>query len=121
MPDDLLIVPTILCSGSLHFASVSHDAVVQDVIDSLVTLEEVREDVLGDLQPQGWALQRIRKEHNGRAWEEEELEALGDGQFSFLHGLIIVMSIREPSRKKHLTQGLPPHSGHYLQCVRMCD
>lgn len=82
MPEDLLIVPTILCSGSLHFASVRHDAVVQDVIDSLVALEEVREDVLGDLQPQGWAIQRIRKEHSGRAWEEEQLEALGDGELS---------------------------------------
>lgn len=82
MPDDLLIVPTILCSGSLHFASVKHDAVVQDVIDSLVALQEVQEDALGDLQPGDWALQRIRKEHNGRAWEEEELEALGDGEFT---------------------------------------
>lgn len=80
MPDDLLIVPTILCSGSLHFASVSHGAIVQDVIDSLVALEEVQTDVLGDLQSQGWAIQRIRKEHNGRTWEEEELEALGDGE-----------------------------------------
>lgn len=80
MPDDLLIVPTILCSGSLHFASVKQDGAVQDVIDSLVALEEVREDVLGDLQPEGWAIQRIRKEHNGRAWEEEELEAFGDGE-----------------------------------------
>ena len=79
MPDDTLIVPTILPSGSLHFASVQHDGTVGDVINSLSALDEVKSDVLGDLPPRGWALQLIRNELPGRQWEEDELESLGDG------------------------------------------
>jgi hypothetical protein len=79
MPDDTLIVPTILPSGSLHFASVQHDSTIKDVISSLSALDEVKSDVLGDLFPCGWAIQLIRKELPGRQWEEDELESLGDG------------------------------------------
>ena len=62
------------------FATISHDGTVQDVIDLLVINPEVTSEILGDLQPYGWALQRIRREHHGRQWEEDELEALGNGQ-----------------------------------------
>jgi hypothetical protein len=79
MLDDTLIVPTVLPSGSLHFASVQYDGTVGDVINLLSALDEVKSDVLGDLPPRGWALQLIRKELPGRQWEEDELESLGDG------------------------------------------
>lgn len=81
MPDDTLIVPTVLPSGSLHFASVQHDATVGDLINSLTALVEVKSDILADLPPCGWAIQLIRKESPGRQWEEDELESLGDGTF----------------------------------------
>lgn len=79
MPDDILIVPTVLPSGSLHFASVQQYGTVADVINALSDLDEVRSDILGDLRPRGWAVQLIRKEAPGRQWEETELESLGDG------------------------------------------
>jgi diaphanous 1 len=79
MPDDILIVPTVLPSGSLHFASVQQHGTVADVINALSNLDEVKSDVLGDLRPRGWAVQLIRKEAPGRQWEETELESLGDG------------------------------------------
>lgn len=79
MPDDALIVPTLLTSGSLQFATVGASATVQDVTDILLQDPEVRREVLGDLEDYGWALQRIRREPNGRQWAEEELEELGNG------------------------------------------
>lgn len=80
MPSASLIVPTVLTSGSLHFAQVAQAAVAQDVINALLASNEVRTEILGDLDDQGWALQGIRAEHSGRSWEEDELEALGDGK-----------------------------------------
>jgi hypothetical protein len=80
MPDNSLIVPTVLTTGSIHFASVKPDSTAQDVIDSLVVLHEVNSDILGDLEEAGWALQKIRREESGRIWEEDQLEAIGDGQ-----------------------------------------
>lgn len=74
-----LIVPTVLVTGSLHFAEVQRDSTAQDVINVLVSLNEVTNEILGDLEDHGWALQRIRVEPYGRPWEEKELEALGDG------------------------------------------
>ena len=79
MADHTLIVPVVLPSGSLHFATVSRDGTVQDVVENLVSNPEITADILGDLPPYGWALQKIRREYNGRQWEEEELEALGNG------------------------------------------
>jgi hypothetical protein len=81
MSDDILIVPTVLPSGTLHFASVQHDGTISDVINSLSALDEVTSDILGDLPPCGWAIQLIRKESPGRQWEEDELESLGDGTY----------------------------------------
>ncbi|TFY78768.1 hypothetical protein EWM64_g5245 [Hericium alpestre] len=78
MPDDVLIVPIILPTGSLHFASIRPDGTVQDAIDSLTSVDEVIEDVVGDLDPSGWCLQTIRQEESGRQWEDEDLEALGN-------------------------------------------
>jgi hypothetical protein len=81
MPDDILIVPTVLPSGSLHFASVQQDGTVGDVINSLISVDDVKFDILGDLPPRGWAIQLVRKESPGRQWEEDELESLGDGAY----------------------------------------
>jgi diaphanous 1 len=83
MPDDSLIAPTLLPTGALHFAAVKPDSIIQDVLDALKDLEDVREDILGDWQYDRWAVQKIRKEVQGRAWDERELEALSDGKPSF--------------------------------------
>jgi diaphanous 1 len=80
MSDDSLIVPTLLPTGSLHFAAVKTDSVVQHVLDALANLEEVRDDILGDWQCDHWAMQKIRKETPGRQWDERELERLSDGE-----------------------------------------
>ena len=77
---DILIVPTIIQTGSLHFAEVSTDGTAQDVIDLLLAIEGLKGEVLGDLEDFGWKLQRLRMERSGRPWEEDELLALGDGQ-----------------------------------------
>jgi diaphanous 1 len=81
MPDIPLIVPTALTNGSLRFAEVPPDGTVQDVINVLTALDDVRLEILGGLDARGWALQRIRAEASGRQWQEHELNALGDSQF----------------------------------------
>ena len=79
MPADPLIVPTVVPGGSLHFATITAEGTIQDVINALIANEDVTEEVLGDLESYGWAIQKIRREHTGRQWEEDELEALGNG------------------------------------------
>ncbi|GLB34079.1 putative diaphanous FH3 domain contatinign protein [Lyophyllum shimeji] len=79
MPSNSLIVPTVLVTGSLHFAEVPEDSIAEDVIHVLIVMDEVKDEILGDLEDHGWALQRIRVEPSGRPWEETQLEALGDG------------------------------------------
>ncbi|KZV75329.1 hypothetical protein PENSPDRAFT_624395 [Peniophora sp. CONT] len=75
-----LIVPTLLPTGALHFATVPNSATISDVISILSSRSEVVRDVLGDdLSGDDWAMQRIRTEANGRQWEEDELNSLGDG------------------------------------------
>ena len=80
MSDNSLIVPVKVALGSLHFASVKSDSTVQDVIDSLVALNEVTSELLGDLEEAVWAIQKIKQNKRGRQWEEEELHAMGDGK-----------------------------------------
>lgn len=77
-----LIVPVISPFGTVYFASVSQNATAQDVIDCLIRLQDVRDEILDDLPEGGWDLQTVRKEEAGRAWEEDELEALGSGEFN---------------------------------------
>lgn len=79
MSDESLIVPTVLPSGTLHFVTIKHDGTAEDVLNLLSSNVEATSEILGDLQPYGWALQSVRKHTNGRHWEEEELEALGNG------------------------------------------
>jgi len=84
MPESPLIVPVAVPTGSLYFATIKPDGIVQDVIDTLLARLEVTSEVLGGLESAGWALQKIRIEKNGRQWEEEDLEKLGDGQYYYL-------------------------------------
>jgi len=79
MPEGSLIVPIVVPTGSLHFATVRPDGTVRDAINALLAQPEVTSEVLGGLDDAGWALQRIRIEKSGRQWEEEDLEKLGDG------------------------------------------
>ncbi|EIW76318.1 hypothetical protein CONPUDRAFT_139713 [Coniophora puteana RWD-64-598 SS2] len=79
MSSDPLIVPALLPSGSLQYATLSAGATAQDVISALGGQRDVRDDVLGDLALHKWAVQQVRKQQSGRQWEEHELEVLGDG------------------------------------------
>ncbi len=81
MSSNSLIVPVAVPSGSLHFATIDSDGTVEDVIRFLLINGEGTSEVLGDLEEYGWTLQRIRREHSGRQWEEEDLEELGNGSF----------------------------------------
>ena len=80
--ENQLIVPVISPFGTVYFASVSQNATAQDVIDSLIRLQDVRDEILGDLPDEGWDLQMVRKEEAGRVWEEDELEASGSGELN---------------------------------------
>lgn len=86
------IVPTLSPSGAIHFAAVKQNAIAQDVIDVLASLEEVKEDILGDLPelPNSWAIQRIRKEPQGRTWSEDELKSVGNGMYTLDPQLILL-------------------------------
>ncbi len=109
MPTSSFAVPTILTTATLHFAEVSEDATAQDVIDALI--ETARAEVLGDLDDQGWALQKIRVERNGRPWEEDELEALGDGestQFSVGNPVLCSSGTLDPSTPVAPLVNAPP-------------
>ncbi|KAH9077002.1 armadillo-type protein, partial [Lactarius deliciosus] len=105
MPDDILIVPTVLPSGSLHFASVQQHGTVADVINTLSDLDEVKTDILGNLHPRGWAIQLIRKETPGRQWEETELESLGDGLVDESASVapLIQTTSSDPSLERHFS------------------
>lgn len=80
MSNSNLIVPIILPTRSLHFAEIFENGSARDAIDTLLRIEGVTREVLGDLEDCGWALQRIRAEERGRAWEEDELAVFGDGE-----------------------------------------
>lgn len=78
-----LIVPTLSPSGALHFAAVTPNATAQDIIDALSVLEEVRDEILGDLLDSGWAIQRIRKQAAGTT-ESDDGKSLGNGLCAFI-------------------------------------
>lgn len=82
MPDGSgdLIVPTVTPAGVLHFVQVPKDASAHIVVAALLSIDGLKEEILGDLEDGGWALQKERSESLGRTWEEDELLALGDGQ-----------------------------------------
>lgn len=80
MSESSLIVPVVVPTGSLYFATIKPDGIVQDVVNVLLAQPEVTSEILDGLDGTGWALQRIRIEKSGKRWEEEDLEKLGDGQ-----------------------------------------
>lgn len=89
---DPLTVPVLLLDGSLRYPSISADTTAEDLIETLIQLDEVKCTVL-DVAPSAWGLQRVRKEKPGRSWDETELAALGDGRLSVgirLHASIYV-------------------------------
>ena len=115
MPDDILIVPTVLPSGSLHFASVRQHGTVAEVISALSDLNEVKSDVLGDLHPRGWAIQLFRKETPGRQWEEADVESLGDGMPFSVSALPCIHLYRPRSRScGRVDQSFSLDSDHIL-------
>ena len=81
-------MPVLTPSGSIHFASVAQAATANDVIESLITKEEIKHELLGDLKDAGWRLQKVTNERPGRVWEDTELEALQDGAFLY-HNIIL--------------------------------
>lgn len=87
-----LVVATTLTNGNICFAEVPRDATVQDVIDALLKQENIVSEALDGLPDEGWALQKIRTERHGRRWEDEALEALGDGTQPFSRIIDIVSS-----------------------------
>lgn len=76
----LLVIPVLSPSGTLHFTSVDGNASIEQVIVALLQTTDVSRQVLGALDDNGWALQRIRRVPVGRIWQEEELEGLKDGE-----------------------------------------
>lgn len=76
---DFPTFPVLLLDGSLQYPSISADTIAQDLIETLIQLDEVKCTVL-DVVPSAWVLQRVRKEKQGRKWDEGELLALGDGK-----------------------------------------
>ena len=79
MADESLIVPIEIPSGSLQFVPISPNGTIQELLDSVTTNVDIASQLLEDLSPYGFAVQQIRKEHNGRQWEEDELDTLGNG------------------------------------------
>jgi diaphanous 1 len=80
MADDSLIVPIEIPAGSLQFVTITSTGVIQDLLDTVEGDKHILTQLIGDLPSYGFAIQRIRKEHNGRQWEEDELERLGNGK-----------------------------------------
>ncbi|KAF8443028.1 hypothetical protein L210DRAFT_3153707 [Boletus edulis BED1] len=75
---DPLTVPVLLLDGSLQSPSISPDTTAQDLIETLIQLDEVKRTVLDVVAPSDWTLRRVRKEKPGRLWDETELATLGD-------------------------------------------
>ena len=84
MPESSLIVPVVVPTGSLHFATIHPDGTASHVIDALLAQPDVASEILDGLDDAGWALQKIRIEKSGRQWEEEDLEKLNDGKLQLL-------------------------------------
>ncbi|KAH7919532.1 hypothetical protein BV22DRAFT_1075069, partial [Leucogyrophana mollusca] len=82
MASESLIVPTLLPNGSLQYPTTSSTATALEFVANLLQHDEVKSEILGDLSEGAWALQRIRRQPKGHQWEEEDLEALGNGIIS---------------------------------------
>jgi hypothetical protein len=78
-----LVIPILSPSGTLHFTSVDSNASIDQVIVALLQTTIVSREVLGGLDDNGWALQRIRRWSADRIWQQEELETLKDGEIAW--------------------------------------
>lgn len=94
---DSLTVPVLLLDGSLQYPSISADTTAQDLLETLIQLDEVKRTVL-DVAPSAWELQRVRREKPGRLWDETELLTLGDGKDSVDIRCVPIFTSRACSR-----------------------
>ncbi len=79
----LLVVPLLTTSGSSHTVSVENVATIGNVIDVAISCLDLRSEVLGHLAgDHGWAMQRVRREKQGKVWVDGEMECIGDGESS---------------------------------------
>ena len=88
MEDSELTVSVLVPNRGVETVCVpSRSTTIQDVLGMILGRDGVRGDVLGGLlwgggkEDEGWALQVVRKEKEGRIWEEVELASVGDGEF----------------------------------------
>ncbi|KIM29475.1 hypothetical protein M408DRAFT_8151 [Serendipita vermifera MAFF 305830] len=97
-----LIVPTLSPSGAIHFAAVRREATAQDIIDALSVLDEVKEDILGDLQENAWAVQRIHRGLEGRLLSGTS--KLADGLLDSTESISpLVASTKPPAMQRHFS------------------
>ncbi|KAJ8462763.1 hypothetical protein ONZ45_g17814 [Pleurotus djamor] len=103
MPDDTILIPTILPTGTLHFATVGAQATAKDVILELAANDQAQAELDGFADASECALQRIRSEPTGRSWEEHELEALGDGIIDPTSLVAPLLQPLKPESPKHFS------------------
>lgn len=97
-----LIVPTLSPSGAIHFAAVRREATAQDIIHALSVLDEVKEDILGDLQENAWAVQRIHRGLEGRLLSGTS--KLADGLLDSTESISpLVASTKPPAMQRHFS------------------
>jgi len=109
--EDPQTIPVLLLDGTLQYPSISADTTTQDLVETLIRLDEVKCTVF-DVAPSAWALQRVHKENPGRSWDETELAALDDGKLSVdtrLHADVYVHrnGVTQTSSNRHRSS---PHS-----------
>ncbi|KAJ7591544.1 hypothetical protein C8J56DRAFT_1003980 [Mycena floridula] len=80
MATDTLLVSILTVAGEKDVVVVPQQATAQDVINQLVSEGKIRlADILGDLQSDAWALQRLRIEDNEPTYEDGEIVSVCDG------------------------------------------
>ncbi|KAG8831474.1 hypothetical protein FRC18_006477, partial [Serendipita sp. 400] len=113
-----LIVPTLSPSGAIHFAAVTQDATVQDIIDALSTLDDVKEDILGGLEDCGWDVQKIRRSPPS-GWDEAELRQFGNGLLDRNDKISpLLNSSKPPSLQRHFS-AFPLSSHLHTPSIRL--
>ncbi|KAG8772151.1 hypothetical protein FRC16_005730, partial [Serendipita sp. 398] len=113
-----LIVPTLSPSGAIHFAAVTQDATVQDIIDALSTLDDVKEDILGGLEDCGWGVQKIRRSPPS-GWDEAELRQFGNGLLDRNDKISpLLNSSKPPSLQRHFS-AFPLSSHLHTPSIRL--
>lgn len=78
-----LFVSVLVPNRGLESVHVHPFTTIQEIINILISYEDLPKSVLGryaGVNKSGWALQVVRKEKEGRAWEDSDLAEVGDGQ-----------------------------------------